>query len=57
MNEYLKGIGRGLTAYAERHSRMDEVNRLNAKSDVELAAMGLQRRDIPRYVYRDIFFV
>ena len=51
------GLGRGLTAYAERHARVDQINRLSAKSDAELAAMGLKRQDIARYVYRDIFFV
>lgn len=57
MAGFFERIGCGLTAYAERHSRMDEMNRLTAKSDAELEAMGLRRKDIARYVYRDIFFV
>lgn len=57
MAGFFEGIGRGLTAYAERHSRMDQIARLSAKSDQELAAMGLKRQDIARYVYRDVFFV
>ncbi len=57
MTGFFEGIGRGLTAYAERHGRVDQINRLNAKSDAELSAMGLKREEIARYVYRDIFFV
>lgn len=57
MAGFFEGIGRGLTAYAERHARVDQINRLSSKSDAELAAMGLKREDIARYVYRDIFFV
>lgn len=57
MEGFFKSIGRGLTTYAERHARMDQINRLSGKSDAELAEMGLKRQDIARYVYRDIFFV
>lgn len=57
MAGFFEGLGRGLTAYTERSTRVQQLNRLNAKSDAELAAMGLRREDIARYVYRDIFFV
>ncbi|MEQ9039286.1 MAG: hypothetical protein RIE24_13130 [Silicimonas sp.] len=54
---FFNGLTRGLTAYADRHARMDQIRALNAKTDDELLAMGLTRADIPRHVYRDIFFV
>lgn len=57
MSGFFEGIGRGLTAFAERSSRMEQIQRLNAKSDAELAAMGLRRQDIARYVFRDVFYV
>lgn len=38
------------------HLRMAEVERLQAKSDAELAQMGLTRLEIPRYVFRDLFW-
>ncbi len=57
MRGFFEGIGRGLTAYAERSTRMRQIGRLAAMSDAELAAMGLRRQDIARHVYRDIFFV
>ena len=56
-NRFFDGLTRGFTPYAERHSRMDQIRALNAKTDDELLAMGLTRSDIPRHVYRDIFFV
>lgn len=57
MAGFFEGIGRGLVAYGERRARLDQINKLNAKSDEELQAMGLKRTDIARHVYRDVFFM
>lgn len=54
---FLAGIGAGITAYIERRARIAEVEALNAKTDEELAAMGLKREDIPHYVFRDLFYL
>ena len=35
-------------------ARVAEIDRLNAKSDAELARLGLRREDIPRHVFRDL---
>ena len=48
---------RGFNTYIESQSRMDQVTRLNAKSDAQLAEMGLRREDIPRYVFRDLIHI
>ncbi len=48
------GIGSVLTLMSERDARYDRILRLHAKSDEELAAMGLKREDIVRHVYRDV---
>lgn len=53
-DRFFAGIGQGFNAYIERRSRRDQVERLQAKSDAELAEMGLRRDDIPRYVFRDM---
>ena len=37
--------------------RSAQVERLQAKSDAELAAMGLTRDDIVRHVFRDIIYL
>lgn len=56
IDAFFAGIGQGMNAYIHRKSRSDEIDALNAKTDAELAAMGLERDDIPRYVFRDIFY-
>lgn len=57
VDAFFASIGQGINAYAEYRSRADQVQVLNAKSDAELAKMGLTRDDIPRYVFRDLFYV
>lgn len=58
---FLARLGRGLRSWfeavAEARGRAAEFETLNAKSDAELAAMGLTRADIPRYVWRDMIHV
>lgn len=46
-------LGTALVAYAERRSRRDQIERLNALSDAELAARGLSRDQIIAHVFRD----
>ena len=45
------------TAYLERRTRTDEIERLNALSDEQLSKMGLRREDIARHVFRDLFYI
>lgn len=40
---------------AAANARVAVMEKLNAKSDAELAKMGLRREDIARYVFRDIY--
>lgn len=55
LDAFFAGLGQGFNAYLVSASRMRQIEALNAKSDEQLKAMGLQRDDIPRYVFRDIF--
>lgn len=57
LDEFFASLGQGFNAYLERRCRTEEIERLNAKSDEELAKMGLNRRDIPRYVFRDMLYL
>ncbi|WP_424985198.1 hypothetical protein [Microbulbifer sp. S227A] len=57
LSSFFAAVKRGFITYAESRSRMDQINRLNAKSDAELAAMGITREDIVRYVFRDYMHV
>jgi uncharacterized protein YjiS (DUF1127 family) len=50
-------IGRGIVHAAESNHRMKKIEFLNSLSDEELAARGLKRDEIARYVFRDVFYV
>lgn len=57
VDAFFATLGQGINAYVLRKSRMAEIEALNARTDAELAAMGLTRDDIPRHVFRDMFYV
>ena len=46
----------GFEAHAHVASRRDQIEALDAKSDAELARMGLTRDQIVHYVYRDLYY-
>ncbi len=50
-------IVRGMTAYADARSRRDRIEALEAKSDAELAKLGIKREDIAYHVFRDLYYV
>ncbi|MFY0679419.1 MAG: hypothetical protein JXR13_02485 [Thalassovita sp.] len=47
----------GLNTYMDHQSRRGAIETMQAKSDDELAAMGVRRDDIVRYVFRDVIFL
>lgn len=53
----LAAMARGIEAQGRIASRRAAIEALEAKSDAELAAMGLRRADIPRHVFRDLFYI
>lgn len=57
LDAFLSAFGQGFNAYLERRSRLDRIRALNAKSDAELAQMGLTRDQIPQHVFRDILYL
>lgn len=57
VDAFFATLGQGMNAYMHRKSRMDEIMALNAKTDAELAALNITRDDIPRYVFRDTFYL
>ena len=56
---FLSHLGTGLWSWletvAERGSRRADIERLNACSDAELAALGIRRDQIAHYVFRDLY--
>lgn len=55
LDTFFAGIGQGFNAYLTSGARLEEIERHYALSDEELAEMGLEREDIPRHVFRDLF--
>jgi hypothetical protein len=55
LDAYFLNMGMGVNAHLLRQERREILLWLNAKSDAELALMGLARRDIPAFVFRDLF--
>lgn len=53
----LRAIGRGMIRIAEANSRAQEVERLNRKSDDELAKIGLTRETIVAHVFRAHLYI
>lgn len=52
---YFLSMGMGVNAYGLTRDRREILYWLNAKSDAELALMGLARPEIPAFVFRDLF--
>jgi hypothetical protein len=53
---FFRAIGTRLVNASENSSRMTQINALNAKTDAELAKMGLRRDQIAHYVFRDLYY-
>ncbi|MRU14457.1 hypothetical protein FDP25_03325 [Roseovarius sp. A21] len=53
---FLTSLSRALEAHAHFASRRDQIEALEAKSDAELAEIGVKREQIVHYVYRDLFY-
>lgn len=50
----LSTLASGMISIASANRRMELVEKLQAKSDSELAAMGIRREDIVRHVFKDM---
>jgi hypothetical protein len=50
----LSAIGGAIVASSTANRRLKAVERLNEKSDAELAAMGIRREEIVRRVFIDL---
>ena len=57
LSRFFAAFMRGLESHHRVASRRATIEKLEAKSDAELAKMGLKRGDIPYYVFRDLFYI
>ncbi|MFD1344788.1 hypothetical protein [Litorisediminicola beolgyonensis] len=55
--EFWRNLGDVYMRYAETKARLPQIRALEAKTDAELAEMGLTRDDIPRHVFRDLWYI
>lgn len=53
----LSAIGTFFVGYAEARSHYREIQALQAKSDAELADLGIERNDIVRRVFSDSYYL
>ncbi|WP_371168362.1 DUF1127 domain-containing protein [Aliiroseovarius sp. 2305UL8-7] len=54
---WMTAFGHAMMRASENSSRMRDVQALEARSDAELAKLGLSRADIPRHVFRDMLYI
>lgn len=54
---FMAGFARAYERYARMQSRRDLIEALDAKSDDELARLGLSRDTIALHVFRDKFYI
>ncbi|WP_176473852.1 hypothetical protein [Actibacterium ureilyticum] len=52
-----RALGRGLVRMAEQNPRLKRIQALQAKSDAELAELGLKRDDIVHHVFRASYYL
>lgn len=53
---FVAALERGLNAQANVSARRDRIEALEAKSDDELARLGIQRDQIAYHVFKDLFY-
>lgn len=53
----LRGFGRFCVTVMDHNSRIHQINNLRAKSDDELAEMGLTRDEIVHHVMSDLYYL
>ncbi|MEL7091042.1 MAG: hypothetical protein AAFN94_04835 [Pseudomonadota bacterium] len=56
IKSFFHAIGAGMMESAAYEARIRRIDALSAKSDAELAKMGLRRQDITAYVFRDLMY-
>ena len=57
LGHVFSSIGNALIGSSHAYSRMQKVRELNAKSDEELADMGIRRDGIVNHVYQDVMYL
>ena len=54
---FFRSVGTAMVVNSSGYQKLQKVQRLQAKTDVELAEMGLKREDITRFVFHDLYLM
>ncbi|MDQ1901473.1 hypothetical protein RAH32_13565 [Paracoccus sp. WLY502] len=57
IDAFFNRLGQGVNVYLEARARSAQIDALEAKTDAELACMGLTRDRIVAHVFRDTYWV
>ena len=57
LRRFLAGIVHGMMTASTAHNRYEQVQRLQAKTDVELAALKIRCEDIVHHVFKDLYYI
>lgn len=57
LRRFFAGIGHGIMMGSTAHRRFEQVQFLQAKSDEDLAALGIKRDDIVHHVFKDLYYI
>ncbi|MBD3663748.1 hypothetical protein [Sulfitobacter aestuariivivens] len=53
---FFASIGTAMVVNSTAYHRLEQVERLQARSDAELSKLGLRREEIVHHVFRDLFW-
>jgi len=56
ITSFFRSIGHSLVTATEASARFHQIEALQAKSDEELAKMGLRRDQIVHHVFKDLYY-
>lgn len=54
---FFRTVGNAMVKGSPGQARLNRAEALEAKSDAELARMGIKREDIVRHVFRDLYYI
>jgi hypothetical protein len=57
LGEFFHSLGRAIEVNSTAHRRLNQVHSLQARSDAELAALGIERDRIVHHVFRDLYYI
>ncbi|MGR3511166.1 MAG: DUF1127 domain-containing protein [Paracoccaceae bacterium] len=55
ITSFLQSVRKAIALSAETDARLAEVRRLQACTDAKLAELGVERENIVRHVFRDLY--